>query len=1733
MKTSHIYLAILLTFCIGIRSFGQAITNSRPAIACNAVSGSLTVETNGATVDWWEDGYFDNNGAFVLQNTTYTAATSILYDLTGPISKTYRAMLRNGSGTFYSDFSSIEVYKVEGGTMTTDQPTSYLNSGSGYIRLTGTVGTITWQDGGEYLTRISEGLYQYNVTQTTKFTPRITDHQCYTGSIYDPADGPPTPWIMIYVYSAGIITGPSTVIEEEWADLELTNTSGAVLRWEYSTDDGTTWTQGSPAGSLARVYRHRIIATTQFRAFVDNGSFGTMYSPVFTVTMTPYSQASWNGPLINGGHYLKEQQVTARGITASAAVDLLPAEQKHEVITYFDGNGRTVQQNLRKASPSQKDVISASVYDKLGRESKQYLPFVSQSNNGAFRINALSEQGSFFTNGPGDKITDNPVAYAQTVFEKSPLQRVLEQGSVGAQWQPGAHSDKFNYGNNLADEVRLFNPDGSSTTFYTANELTRIEGVDADGKKTQSFIDKQGRVIMSRIQLDETVNGTLVPWMETYYIYSEAGPLKYIVSPKGTQALKEGSWAWTATIKNQYVQEFVYDSRGRLIEKKIPGQEWIYYCYDRLDRLVLLQDGNIRPQNKWFFVKYDRKGRPVQQGLYTNSSHTSRWSMQTNVVDPLYALDTDPYYEDNASTNYSFPTASTEALVINYYDGYGPSVSHQPQGLPGETIPGTPVGMLTYTSRLILGTSTWLTTYFFYDTDGRLIQRQSNNHLNPSVTGDIQTYVYDFEGKVKLIKTYHNAGAGKITSVLNKYIYDHAGRLKQVYQKNNSDPEVLAVHYNYNGLGQLVEKNLHCETCTPVDPEIGTPGTTHASSIQRSVYNSAESTLIASSQISLLPGFNVPAGSRFNAKIGLSVSDAEAAYPSSAFLQSVDLRYNVRGQLASINNASLTGDGVTNDDTNDFFGMEFVHYQSEAGLSNENYFNGNISAVKWKGPGMAAGSSDQNSYKFTYDKANRLQTSSSQMFDGISWTKEANTLNENIAYDLNGNIENLKRYARKHQLTGVLATYVSDMVDDLTYTYNSDLGDQLLKVTDGTSKPAGFDNATSGTANDYTYNSNGSLLSDLNKGISSIVYNALGKAQQVNFTDTRKIEYVYDASGKKLTMKMYPAGSSTPSMTTDYVNGFVYENSGLSFFASPEGRVVKKGNALEYQYAIADHQGNTRIVFSSVTPGPDRKTATFEPAAQADEAGWFQNYPSNAGLSPVSSNNSTSGGTYSQYLHGGNLRQVGVAKSFSVVPGDQVKIEAYARYTPSSGPGNLANFATALLNAFSLPTPTPGEMGTPSAALNFWGGKEATGFANGSNNNTDPKAFVTILLFDRDHNFLDVAYSHVSATGDPGYVSASYTVEEPGYAYLYVSNENPTIVDVYYDDVTITHTPTNIVQYNEYYPFGLQAGKSWTRENSNNDFLYNAGSELNRSSGWYETPFRNYDPVLGRFTSIDPLAEEYGSLSAYHYAGNNPIMINDPTGANYDGGYGTNFGPGGGCNCPDQTTMTNEQWMDHSRPGGEAYTGSTDHNNGHWVAVPVTTWTRSPTTRDPGEKETSYSWHYVPGENNGPEEPGSFWDPFNNSDLSGSALQGGVFRINEVLGKYGYPSREEYLFPKPSFFERLANFGLPLDREDLAEKVLDAVSNEWDLIHQNIDAVDLDRLKLYKNDLWSLRFKLMTQMEDLDKKIARLQAMNWMDGKASEIRGLGYTKWNLEAHLIPIKNEFDQVTRAINFKIFK
>ena len=62
---------------------------------------------------------------------------------------------------------------------------------------------------------------------------------------------------------------------------------------------------------------------------------------------------------------------------------------------------------------------------------------------------------------------------------------------------------------------------------------------------------------------------------------------------------------------------------------------------------------------------------------------------------------------------------------------------------------------------------------------------------------------------------------------------------------------------------------------------------------------------------------------------------------------------------------------------------------------------------------------------------------------------------------------------------------------------------------------------------------------------------------------------------------------------------------------------------------------------------------------------------------------------------------------------------------------------------------------------------------------------------------------------------------------------------------------------------------------------FNGATEFNTDFdlSLYETPLRPYDAQTGRFTGVDIMASAYGSLTPYHFGGNNPVSVNDPTGA--------------------------------------------------------------------------------------------------------------------------------------------------------------------------------------------------------------------------------------------------------------
>ena len=120
-----------------------------------------------------------------------------------------------------------------------------------------------------------------------------------------------------------------------------------------------------------------------------------------------------------------------------------------------------------------------------------------------------------------------------------------------------------------------------------------------------------------------------------------------------------------------------------------------------------------------------------------------------------------------------------------------------------------------------------------------------------------------------------------------------------------------------------------------------------------------------------------------------------------------------------------------------------------------------------------------------------------------------------------------------------------------------------------------------------------------------------------------------------------------------------------------------------------------------------------------------------------------------------------------------------------------------------------------------------------------------------------------------------YLLTEEGYVTLADNRYHYYLQDHQGNNRVVVASDGTVEEVNHYYPFG----GTFASTSSVQPYKYN-GKELDTKNGlnWYDYGAREYDPVLGRFTSIDPLADKYYSWSSYAYCVNNPVRHIDPSG---------------------------------------------------------------------------------------------------------------------------------------------------------------------------------------------------------------------------------------------------------------
>jgi RHS repeat-associated protein len=187
-----------------------------------------------------------------------------------------------------------------------------------------------------------------------------------------------------------------------------------------------------------------------------------------------------------------------------------------------------------------------------------------------------------------------------------------------------------------------------------------------------------------------------------------------------------------------------------------------------------------------------------------------------------------------------------------------------------------------------------------------------------------------------------------------------------------------------------------------------------------------------------------------------------------------------------------------------------------------------------------------------------------------------------------------------------------------------------------------------------------------------------------------------------------------------------------------------------------------------------------------------------------------------------------------------------------------------------------------------------------------PKAYLNWMLLDNQFNYVSGNnQSGAIPVGSPNVLNTLATtikLKHSGYLYIWVSNETQNWM-VFFDNLSIEDFSGPILEETHYYPFGLtMAGISDRAIKTNyaeNKYRYNKGSELQNKeftdgSGLevYTTNYRLFDPQLGTFHQIDPLAEISEDQSPYSYAQSDPVLYNDPLGLTIsDSSHPTNLTP--------------------------------------------------------------------------------------------------------------------------------------------------------------------------------------------------------------------------------------------------
>ena len=481
---------------------------------------------------------------------------------------------------------------------------------------------------------------------------------------------------------------------------------------------------------------------------------------------------------------------------------------------FFDALGRP---SLKAANNVGNDNRFVYLYNEIDGENQlasRWLPVVGDSEVLDMDIDLLEKNAAQYGEWP-----------ARESFGYDGMGRMIRQTKAGREWKnkPANITYVTNGRTDVKRYVTLSPIDNAPVEngYYDAGTLTGACVANEDGIKVTTYTNAFGKKVLERCGNDN----------DTYYVYDCYNRLRLVLMPKIQSEYD----------LDKYAFQYRYSLDGNLIYKKLPGCAPIEYVYDKNDRCLSVQDGELKKKGLYRFMLYDAVGRMVVQGLSTTKPDGAGEATVTLDENGGGMEQTGYRILNDASLNLTIK----DIEVVNYYDNYRFAKGSYATHFSGLTTPSADYARGRLSGSVVLASNgERLGSVMSYDQQGNVLEIQKRG-LNGCMERVTNTYTYtnQLASSISVVKTQkgdtikyeecntyspttdrlaavtRQAFSNNLPSRLNKctYTYDRLGRLFTIDRPIDGGKGRLSYDYNIQSWTQRINSGSFNESIHYVD----------------------------------------------------------------------------------------------------------------------------------------------------------------------------------------------------------------------------------------------------------------------------------------------------------------------------------------------------------------------------------------------------------------------------------------------------------------------------------------------------------------------------------------------------------------------------------------------------------------------------------------------------------------------------------------------------------------------------------------------------------------------------------------------------------------------------------------------------------------------------------------------------------------------------------------------------